>query len=788
MLLAVLAVLAAAPVTLETGVLTPPLVGPPGEAALRYATSRAAELGLDARSTLVVGRELSTRFGGTVHLHQHVGGLELDGARVIVTFDTAQRVVRASSTLAPLGALRLEPRLTHAEALRRATLEVDGAWLQADGTPYGGATRRAFRVGDEVHVGYLVYVPTPRVSENWHVVVDAVTGAVLSVRDRAMSSNEAKVYASSPGSAGVGVTPTVDVTLPYLSGPGFLRGEYLRALNCCPTEGCSPTAGPKRATGQLQTFQGPVSFDVAICDQLPRASNDPAVNPNGTFVYAPIDGPNTRPPSITTPADYDEFAEVHAYHHVTKAYDKVRALSTNPAASGSGFSPFRWRSTGPNEDLPAVWVNVADADFGSARPNAQGVYVSDTLSRTDNAMYLARENMEYLLLPPQVLASDALIMYQGEAADFAYDGPVLWHEFGHGVVHSTSDFQPGVVFDMRSANDESAALNEAVADLIAVFTGKDPVVGAYVGPRTDPGRPAIRIAENQHRCPEVLWGQQHQDSQHFTGAVWEARQHFLGGDDGDTYAAAVYAALVSFPPDVSFESAANIIMSSVAQAFPQKADARATLERIFFERGVIGCSKILDLTGRLDELRPYFGIPGTMSAEVVEGSAVPGPIQFKIRAPRGIRSVSIDGLMQSFGGSTASRLQLLANVNQPVTFTKLGTSLQNDAPVKIEPTVSQNQLSGTLAVEVPCGGELYLALANVSRRDRVVYELGFSFIEADACPEPVVDAGVSEPDPINVVRVQETLGPPPEGCGCGAASPGLLLAGVALLLRRRARR
>jgi len=38
-----------------------------------------------------------------------------------------------------------------------------------------------------------------------------------------------------------------------------------------------------------QTFQGPVSFDVAICDQRQRATNDPSVHASGDYVYVPVD-------------------------------------------------------------------------------------------------------------------------------------------------------------------------------------------------------------------------------------------------------------------------------------------------------------------------------------------------------------------------------------------------------------------------------------------------------------------------------------------------------------------
>jgi Zn-dependent metalloprotease len=169
MLLTALLVVTALPpatLTFQDGVLTPPLVGSPAEAAVRFAASRRAELGVDPRSTLEAGRLMSTRFGGTVQLEQRVQGLPVHGARVVVTFDTQQRVVRVSSSLRPFEAVNAQYRLTAQDALAAASREVEGAWLRDDGVPYGGATKRAFVVNGQLHVGWLTFVPTLKNSES----------------------------------------------------------------------------------------------------------------------------------------------------------------------------------------------------------------------------------------------------------------------------------------------------------------------------------------------------------------------------------------------------------------------------------------------------------------------------------------------------------------------------------------------------------------------------------------------------------------------------------------------
>lgn len=781
-------------IVFQHGVLTPPLAGAPADAALLYASSQRAALGLDERSTLAVGPQLSTRFGGTVHLKQQLGGVDVHGARVVVTFDTLRRVVRVSSSLRPFGQALLAPRLSGAEALRVASQAVDGALLKNDGTPYGGWKPLVFLVGPDAHAGFLTYVPTLKHSESFHVAVDAVTGAVLWVDNRVhTAANDAKVYASSPGglSAGVGHTPVVDAALAHLpAGEHFLTGEKIRALNCCPTEVCDPSAGPRRATGMLQTFGGVVPYDVAICDRLQRATNDPAMHPSGDFVYAPVDPPTTATPSITSPADFDEFAEVNAYFHVNKAYDALVALSAGPLAADGGLSPFALRMVGA--DKPAVWVNASDPDFQNATQNPQGVYVSDTLSRTDNAMFVARENMAALSLPEFELDSDALLIYQGNTADFAYDGPVLWHEFGHGAIHSTADWDTVVSFDSRSANNESSALHEGVSDVIAAMVGNDAVVGAYVGPRLDAAANAIRDIGQFKKCPDALWGESHQDSTVFSSAVWDARtRYFQGLDDGKTFDAAFYAAMVSFPPDVNFEKAAAIITAQVELAFPQVADARVKLQSVFDEHGLTSCSKVLDVT---EDPRPreYFNLAGASFAGLAQGSVVPGPYQFKFRVPAGAKSLTMTGLYQTFGNNPTVRLQLLARAGDPIAFVRNGQIIQNDAQVTVVPTVANQVMTATVNLDVPCGGELYFAVGNTSSRDRVLYDLAFTYEVADSCPPPEEpDAGTPPPptpEPVQISGVSDLLGPPVSGCGCTSIPPLVLLPALLLFVRRRASR
>jgi hypothetical protein len=210
------------------------------------------------------------------------------------------------------------------------------------------------------------------------------------------------------------------------------------------------------------------------------------------------------------------------------------------------------------------------------------------------------------------------------------------------------------------------------------------------------------------------------------------------------------------------------------------------METSFNERGVTNCSKVLDITNSLNQQRPYFGIPGTSFAEVSMGNAVPGPYQFKIHVPRGAKSVTVT--TQGGGGFNGGtvRMQILASADQPITFARSGASdLINDAQKTLVPTSANNVQTGKVLIDVPCGGDVYVAIGNTSQRDRTLFNVGFAYEQADMCPEPVVDAGIPDPEPVIIPAAQELLGGKVEGCGCSSTVPFMLFPALMLFLRRR---
>jgi hypothetical protein len=766
---------------LKAGLLSGPLSGEPSSAVLSWALGQRSELGLPATSGLKTASSFGTRFGASFHLQQTVAGLDVYGARLVVTLDAHARVVQLSSSLVAFGEVQSTWTVDADAALRVASRRVPLPALRDDGTPWGGGRAVFFPVGDALHAGWLVHVPTVDLRHNWYVAIDATDGEVLWKRDRvAHAALDADAYEPSPGGldAGVGVVSTTRVQLVHpdggsmllADGGGFLAGAQLDAFNCCLSLGCAPDAGPKRATGMtlLPGGTAPVSYDVVVCDRRQRAANTA-----GSFVYPPVDPPTVSPPAQADPASSDAFAEVHAFYQLNRAYDRVRALAAPPFPLGK----------------LTAWVNVVFPDLQACGATC----TVDRFTRLDNAAFVTVEEGMNVPLPDYRNTVDTVMLFQGNGADFAYDATVLWHELGHGLVFATAklDFDTLTV-SQRAGNTEGGALHEAFADYTAAIQGAGPTLGAYVGPRsvsspTDTGLRTdtfARSVDNSARCPDVLTGEPHLDSQHVSGALWQARRdHFQGSDQGATFDAAWYAMLVSLAPQPGFADMAAAMDLHVDEAFP---DGGAVMESVFAERGVTLCSDVVEALGS----RGPFIIGSHTQTTLASGSLIPGPYQLLVRTPQGATSLSLSATVPS---GEAPTIKLLARAGDPIKFTKLGTTLISDATTKVDASFAGAGVTAQAALDSPCdaGSELYVAIANLGPSAVALDALTVTVTPKPECVPPGQDAGPgpSEPDGGSLPALPDggfVLTPPATHCGCASASWALPFAGLSLR-RRRAR-
>lgn len=828
---------------LQLGVLSEPLVGELSAAAKAWALGRREALGLHPASTLTFEAGFQTRFGASLHYQQRVDGLEVYQAKLVITVDRSARVVQIASSLVGPRAIRSAPLMSEAQAFERAATLIEYPMLRPDApSRVAGAARKVFfEIDDELRLGWFLAAGSMDQTKNYYLGFDATTGAPLFVQNRVYrAENDVNVYPVSPGGldAGVGRTPTVTASLTRPDGGSFvsrtcqtllpdagmvetdndgglLCGDQLTSLNCCLRVGCAPDAGTNRITGpttfSMFGFTLTLDVDIPTCDYTNRATNQRL---EGDFRYQPVDPPMNRGAvDIDDPANSDTFAQVHSFYHVNRVYDWMRGLSTTAAplfpTNQPMIVPFRMRDERKTPARhPAVIANVVIPNFQDVQgipaclpPQFGGTGMGrcrvGSFGRFDNAEFRPVENFPFLILPGLNPGVDAVIMYQGNAADPSYDATVLWHEFGHGIIQSTAALTfAGTTLDARGANREGAALHEGLSDYISGAFGQVAELGPYFGPRATAQQMMgvtqdayLRTLNNTERCPNTLWGQQHQDGQHVAGALWEGRLANLGTDNGATYDAAFYAMLVSLAPNAGFTRVAEVMAARVSTAFTPAAGAALT--QIFRSRGVIDCSKVLDVTATTPPRR-LFVIPGEMN------TTFPGPIQFKLRAPDGAQGIRVRA--QGGGGAMGGTPNVLVKTGGPITFTPMGTtSVTDDAEFR-------GRLQGndsTTSVRVPCGAsqEVYVAITG---RPTQLENLTVSVEPLVNCMFPVdagmpvdagapVDAGVdagTPPTETKSLAFVGTLAQPSAatGCGCSAFDGSLVLAALALLgLRRRAR-
>lgn len=835
---------------LEVGVLSPPLEGELVGAVRAWALSQRQRYGLPASSSLVSTEAFTTRFGASFHLQQTVNGLEVYQAKLVVTLDERRQVVQVSSSLAPYTRVQDGEAASFEQVMQRAAGTLPLVALRPDGIPYGGARAFYFQVGEELHRGWVANVQSLDFTKNWYVGLDAVSGSQLFRQNRVHhAALDAKVYPLSPGGldAGVGTVPTVtrelkhgdggsmigDVCVTPESDGGFasfpndgghLCGDQLTMYNCCPSENCAPDAGPRRVAGMLNFMGIPVTYDVAICERLRRASN--VTNGTGDFVYTPVDPPANRTAVVASDlANSDEFAEVHSFYHVNTVYDWMRKLSSTASpifGSNPAILPFQMRDERRVPSVKvSVWSNVMFPNFNELMGQVPNCLLNppcraNTLLRLDNAAFFPRENFAQLPLPGFDTGSDTLMIFQGNAADAAYDATVIQHEFGHGAVYATAALTfEDTAIDNRSANNEGGALHEGFADYIAAAFNNEADVGPYFGPRVTAGQPMtpgvrsdayLRSMDNTFSCPDVLWGEVHQDAQHVAGALWEARKNvFQGTDYGETFDAAFYAMLVSITPNADFALAATAMAARVGTAFPGIATAQQQMTQIFMTRGVLGCSKVLT-AGAGTFPRIYYGIPAAPPS--ISNGLIPGPFQFKIPASAGalrVRLTAVAGGGGGFGGA-APVVRLLTKKGAPINFTRQGGSLLNDADLRIDAAINGNAVTATAEVQAPCNTDVYVTLASPAD-GATLQNVALAVDPLVNCMLPVDagtggggggnDAGTGGGGGNTGTTTFPSVGPgstteqPQAKVGCGCATPADFAAplfGLMVLLSRRRRR
>lgn len=600
------------------------------------------------------------------------------------------------------------------------------------------------------------------------VKVDAETGEVISAINTVRFDRRAHVHPENPTS-----TPeTIEVTLPLDDGVTTLTNDRVKALNCIDKGTVS------NVFGQVKAHHCDLE-QLAVADEL-----------NGDFLTHVYDSDT---------AAEDTYAEVAMFYHLNKVYDVLTGLGMEPLQWSplNGVVNLRMPQGFDNFDL----VKLADGEL--------------PLVPFDNAFYAGADPIFSQIFG---LQGGALWFGQGNFADFAYDGDVVYHEFGHAVVDSTIGLVGEWHVDSQGAMPSPGSMNEGLADYFSAIVTDDGVVGEYVGGAF--GRTAIRTIDNQDTCPAGIGGEVHYDSTFFSGAMWEARKG-LTVEQKALFDQAILEALQTAPSgDVSYADVAEQFVASVEATDGLGSEIANVLSQSFTDRGVLPrCERVIDLVegeafhgASFGSARGVFvpsksSIPGS-------GAYAPGALQFHVELPEGATEVTFKaalpefsgggGLGGGFGNAAPFSPGLIAFFGEaPIQFAA-GIALNVEAEDLGENTVAIDQL-----VEVPEGAtHAYFMIVNFGETEGMMTN-----VRADVTVEELPpggeggagggggEGGESGEGSGDGVGINDDVpGDPsdPGGCGCRVAAPSskvpagagllaLLAAGLVPWARRRSR-
>ncbi|NVB40862.1 hypothetical protein G6O69_23690 [Pseudenhygromyxa sp. WMMC2535] len=703
------------------------------EAAEPPSLARASEQAGIAEGALDYGELRSSSLGGppsAVSIERR--GLRLHGLRVRGGFETARvdglGQARVLASRYPEAAPQLRPD--------QARLSLDDArrllWPQLRADQRDAATRRSSADGLDELPGELVYLlvlgrpllaweietpmglgsredPTPSRQRVW---ISAATGRVLEAEELVFAANQAEVFEFNPQHTPDPITVTLTNLDPepthWEEGASFdatyLNGTRLRMFNCIDEE-----------TGSYAPWRGD---DECYPTQVVSADAE------GDFFV--------ELPNVTVLADNidprDPYAELSMYYHAEKFFSELEARGVEgfPCELSNMVANFHWLEPAPG---------YPELDFGPY----------------NNAYYSGQCD---------ITKGPTMLFGQGAAVDFGFDGDVVYHELGHGIVGLLTP--DGLTTYTRREDAflrDARAINEAIADYHTLMITERPEMAEYVGfywPAL--GRGWIRNSDNDQICPRDMAGQEHNDSEPLSAALWAARRRV-----GAKFDYIVLDALPMLGNDASMEqiSAAMLELAAAERdAGAWTADEYGQLERALEARGLVDCPRVTD-TSDLEDLDdpPYLYLANA-------GNSVspwwPGPMQYRHVVPDGSDNLTITFQISAKGNSAGQPVstdldpQLLVkrssmSADAAITFdyqlTSQGwstgegedtnedvdevTLVSGDWDVIYEPTWVSDDRRQIVIRGLEPGEVLHLSFVNPERSIAVVREIYFSSVPSE---------------------------------------------------------
>lgn len=651
--------------------------------------------GLPHGATLVVTDVVSAHGFSIAHVARTIDGREVALASIVVRARPDGLVDLVHVDAMPSRSLPWPSTDHHASALATA--------LAAPGyaTPRAVSTREvALALGDVIRPALEIDVAGSLGTERARVYVDATSTEVLYLQPLVLDAM-GRVYANNPTTDRA---MPVDLELTDLTSRDYLTGRRIRVQSCDQSAADCPT----------------IQHAVADVD--------------GNFFFEPL------------PRAYDDgFAEVSAYHHMTRVMDYMETAHS-----------FDWLCG------------------GSATINVLVNYTETPSTPYDNAAF-----------SPGGRGSCGFLLFgQGATDDFAYDGDVVYHEFGHAVTDAITDL--GFFGSGNAPNYDPLAINEGTSDYWASAVQGNAEIAESISVLEGRGG-SLRTIDDDLTCPYDLVGEGHYDGRLWSGLGWASRVA-IGQERTD---AMFFVAIASTTGSASLTEAATNYMAT-AMSYETMgmitAEERTMVESAISARGLDACSHVIPL----DDGHAHEGYSGS---EFVTGSFAHGlaPIEYSLEIPADVVSIEVDVEHATFAGQVTVHF----NSGLPVRGSASRITSMAQVPIGRAGTAVLD-LGGGL---VPCQ-RMYIGVESTDLRTAgqslysILARMNTSGDPTATCPTPMPDAGAPDASAEADAGAPDggaVLPPAAGGCGCHAGSgdrgslTALLLAGLALAAARRRR-
>lgn len=567
----------------------------------------------------------------------------------------------------------------------------------------------------------------------------------------AAHAQRAQVYAQNPVR-----TPAREwLTLPMAPSGGSLQNARVVVKSCV----------DHGRVVLLETAAGKTAMRACGLESLAKKNTAAELSAPALDVPATTDATRDQP---------DPFAEISAFYHVTRALAFFERL---------GFSGLPER----------LWV-VVSARVPAGLRAGELTRLGDTalpLEPLSGSFYLPKEPLAALF----GTSGPVLVLGQGQARDFAYDGDIVAHEVAHAVLRSA--LPGGSVLRDDGTSLESAGLVEGLADYFAAALSSDPLIAEYASGEV-PGGVGTRSLESRARCPESITGDPHGDGQLVSNVLWATRRRLALAHRSRLDEHVLGVALE--PPSKGSGRLSSFFVALRERVQAELPAALPPLDQALLARGLSREAQYGCLAVR--ELSPGQSLSGAGGPFLAPSGDQPGILQLRLHPPPGARQLHLRMLgaarktpaLVDQGPAAPSPVanapfapRLLGRHTRPLRWAQDSGAYESDAQLGAAFSASGKHWEATLDLARDGDAALYLQIVNAGRDGW--YDV--LTVRYTVPPGPAAfDAGTPTRATVsNAVAARQTRGGL-LGCTVSATSPllGWLLLALALVGLSRRRR